>query len=114
MKGLIVRWVLSILVIIMVANVVSGFEVTITGAIFGAILLGFFNAFIRPVVILLTLPLTIFTLGLFTLVINGLMLWFTSALLEGFTVNGFGTAILAALLISVFSFVFNMFIKDKN
>ena len=112
MKGLLARWVLTILVILLVSNFVTGFEVTIAGAILGSILLGFLNAFIRPILVMLTLPLTIVSLGLFTLVINGVMLWFTSALLEGFTVNGLGTAILAALLISVFSFVFNMFIKD--
>jgi len=112
MKGLLIRWVLSILVILLVSHVVHGFEVEIVGAILGALLLGFLNAFIRPIVVLLTLPINIFSLGLFTLVINGVMLWFTSALLEGFAVDGLGTAILAALLISVFSFVFSMFIKD--
>lgn len=113
MNGLIVRWVLSIIVILLAAYFVNGFTVTVMGAIFGSILLGFFNAFIRPIAILLTLPINIVSLGLFTLVINGLMLWLTSSLLKGFDISGFGSAILAALLISVFSFVFNMFIKDK-
>jgi len=96
----------------MAAYVLEGFEVTVMGAIFGSILLGCFNAFIRPIVLLLTLPINIVTIGLFTLVINGLMLWFTSSLIKGFDVSTFGVAILAALLISVFSFIFNLFIKD--
>ena len=112
MKGWIARWALSVLVIILASQVLEGFNVTIMGAVFGSIVLGLFNAFIRPVVILLTLPISIVTIGLFTLVINGLMLWFTSSLIKGFEVSSFGTAILAALLISAFSFVFNFFIKD--
>ena len=112
MKGWIARWFLSVLVIVLASYFLKGFNVTIMGAIFGSIVLGFFNAFVRPVVVLLTLPINIVTIGLFTLVINGLMLWFTSSLIKGFEVNGFGTAILAALMISVFSFIFNMFIKD--
>ena len=84
MKGWLVRWLLSVVVIILASYVIVGFEVTLMGAIFGSILLGFFNAFVRPVVKLLTLPINILTLGLFTLVINGLMLWFTSSLIKGF------------------------------
>jgi putative membrane protein len=112
MKGWLFRWLLSIFVIILASFVVEGFNVTPLGAVVGSIVLGFVNAFIRPVILLLTLPLNVVTLGLFTLVINGLLLWFTSALIKGFDVTGFGTAFLAALIISIFSFVFNMFIKD--
>jgi len=111
MTGWIIRWVLSILVIILTASFWPGFEVTVPGAIFGSILLGIVNAFIRPIVVILTLPITVLTLGLFSLVINGLMLWLTSSVIKGFELASFFDAIVVALLISVFSFLINMFIK---
>lgn len=112
MAGWLKRWILNIITIILVAAIVKGFEVNYLGAIFGSAALGIINAIIRPIAIALTLPINIMTLGLFTLVINGLMLWFVSVLIKGFDIYSFGAAILAALLISVFSFVFNLFIKD--
>lgn len=112
MRGWIVRWILNILGIMLTAAIVPGFEVKVLGAIFGFIVLGIINAIIRPVIVLLTLPINIVTLGLFTLVINGFMLWLTNLLVKGFDVHGFGAAVLAALLISIFSFAINYFVKD--
>lgn len=107
-----VRWILNVVVIIVTAYLIEGFDVTILGAIVGSILLGLVNATIRPVILLVTLPLTIITLGLFTLVVNGLMLWLVSSVIKGFTVEGFGAAFLAALLITVISSVISFFVKD--
>lgn len=76
-------------------------------ALGAAFLLGIVNAIIRPIFILLTLPLTILTLGLFLLVINGLMLWLVAALVGGFHVNGFWGAFFGSLLISLVSWVLN-------
>ncbi len=76
---------------------------TIWAALGAAILLGIVNAVIRPIFILLTLPLTILTLGLFLLVINALLLWMVSGLVGGFQVNGFGGAFFGSLLISFIS-----------
>lgn len=112
MTGWLIRWVLNIIAIIFTAYLISGFEVTVPGAIFGSIILGVINAIIRPVVLLLTLPINIITLGLFTLVVNGLMLWLTSSVIKGFEVQGFGTAIIAALVLTFFSFVISFFVKD--
>ncbi|MDD3652839.1 MAG: phage holin family protein [Desulfotomaculaceae bacterium] len=112
MTGWLIRWVLNIIAIIFTAYLISGFEVTVPGAIFGSIILGVINAIIRPVVLLLTLPINIITLGLFTLVVNGLMLWLTSSVIKGFEVQGFGTAIIAALVLTLFSFVISFFVKD--
>ena len=68
-----------------------------------ALIIGLLNTFIRPVLLLLTLPVNVVTLGLFTLVINGLMFWVTSRLVDDFTITGFWWAVLAAVLYSVIS-----------
>jgi len=64
--------------------------------------------------LILTLPLNILTLGLFTFVINALMLWLTSATIRGFDIHGFGWAILSAILFSVISFIISLFIDDEG
>ena len=77
-----------------------------------AIIFGLINAIIRPILLLLTLPINVFTLGLFTLVINALMLWLTSWISGALSVDGFITAFLGAFIISVVSTVLNWFIPD--
>lgn len=107
-----IRWILNIAGIILAAYIIQGFDVTPLAAIVGSILLGLVNAVIRPFVLLITLPINLLTLGLFTLVINGFMLWLVSILIRGFDIQNFGTAILAALLITVISFLVSFFVKD--
>lgn len=105
---LILLWVVNALALLLVANFLPGF--TIEGfwsALWVALLLGLVNAIIRPIVLLLTLPLTILTLGLFAFVINALMLWLVSALVGSFTIDSFGTAILAAITLWLISFLTN-------
>lgn len=79
-----------------------------------ALIMGALNAFVKPVLNMLSLPFIIITLGLFTLVINGLMLWFASILLDGFYVNGFFSAIIGALVISIFSMIFGKIFGVKK
>jgi len=74
-------------------------------ALIAAFLLGIVNAIIRPILVFLTLPLTLLTLGLFLLVINGLMLGLVAALVRGFYVNGFGGAVFGSILISIVSWI---------
>jgi len=74
-------------------------------ALFAALLLGIVNTVIRPILVFLTLPLTLVTFGLFLLVINGLMLWLVAALVKGFYVNGFWGAVFGSILISLVSWV---------
>jgi putative membrane protein len=81
-------------------------------ALVAAFLLGVVNAVIRPVLVLLTLPLTLVTLGLFLLVINGLMLWLVSALVRGFQVSGFWGAVLGSILISIVSWILSRFLPS--
>ncbi|HOP60236.1 MAG TPA: phage holin family protein [Candidatus Saccharicenans sp.] len=81
-------------------------------ALVAAFLLGIVNSIIKPILVLLTLPITVLTLGLFLLVINGLMLWLVSALVKGFYVNGFWGAVLGSILISLVSWVLTRFLPS--
>jgi putative membrane protein len=102
MKSLVLHLVLTAIAILIVAQVVGGVQVSGFGAaLIGALILGFVNAFVRPVMILLTLPLTIVTLGLFLFVLNAFMLWLVAALVPGFQISGFGAALLGSLLLTV-------------
>ncbi|MBO8159011.1 phage holin family protein [Thermosyntropha sp.] len=114
MKGWVVRWILNIIAIILTAAILKGFEVTPWAAIVGSVFLGIVNAIIRPVLLILTLPLNILTLGLFTFIINGFMLWLTSVTIKGFDIHGFGWAILTAIVLSLVSFVISYFVKDEG
>jgi len=88
--------------LLLVANLVRGVQVAGWGPAFlGAIVLGLVNASVRPVMVLLTLPLTVLTFGLFLLVVNALMLWLVAALVPGIRVQGFGPALLGSLLLTL-------------
>ncbi len=113
MQGWVLRWMLNVLAIIITAFILPGFDLTIWGAIVGSVFLGVANAVIRPIIILLTLPLNVLSLGLFTFIINGFMLYLTAATIKGFTIHGFWWAVLSAILLSVVSFLISYFIKDK-
>jgi len=84
-----------------------------SAALFAALILGLINTLIRPILILLTLPVTVLTLGLFILVINGLMFWFVTDLVKGISVTGFSSAIIAALLYSVISWALSTLLIEK-
>ena len=101
---LLLIWVLNALALIAVTNFVPGIHVDgFTAALVAAFLLGLVNTLIRPVLLLLTLPVTLITLGLFIFVINGLLFWFVGSVLRGFMVDTFWHGILGALLYSLFS-----------
>ena len=98
-----------------VSTIFEGIEVQGVGWTFiAAVFLGLFNALIRPVLFVLTLPLTIMTLGLFTVVINALMLKLTGWLLAGFSVQGFWTAIGGAVVMSILSLGANLLLSSKK
>jgi len=99
---LIVRWLLLAAALLLVANIYSGVAVAGFGAaMLAALVLGLLNTLVRPLLVILTLPVTVVTLGLFLFVINALMFWAASGLLEGFHVAGFGAALLGSLLYSL-------------
>lgn len=95
------RWLLLAAALLLVAWAYPG--VTVTGfgaALVASLVLGLLNAFVRPLLVLLTLPVTLLTLGLFLFVINALLFWGAATLLEGFNVSGFGAALLGSLIYS--------------
>ena len=111
MITIISRVLVSALGLLLAAYLIPGIEVTgIYIAIITAIILGLFNLIVRPILIVLTLPITIVTLGLFMFVINASMFWFVSTFIDGFSVTGFWTALLGSVLVSVVSAVGNKFI----
>lgn len=115
MAQILFRWVINAVALIIIANVVPGFGVdTFYSALIAALVLGLVNALIRPLLFILTLPVTIITLGLFTFVINALMIWLVSTIVKGFTVEGFVPALLAALLLWVISLATNWLIKQSK
>ncbi len=115
MTRLILKWVLNSFALYFVMKLLPGIQIDrFQDLLVAALVIGLLNAFLRPVIILLTLPVTMMTLGLFTLVINGLMFYLAAYLVRGFHVTGFGTAFLAALIFSLFSFVLNMVFGTKK
>jgi putative membrane protein len=115
MNGFLVRMFISAISLWLAALVVPGMHLegllTVLGA---ALVLGIVNAFIRPIVILLTLPLTIITLGLFLLVVNAMMLGLVSAMFQGFSISGFWSAVFGAIFVSFFSWLASAFIGSTG
>lgn len=102
--GLIILWFINALALFLVAYLLPGVHVAGFGAaLIAAIVLGLVNSVIRPILVVLTIPVTIVTLGLFLFVINGLMFWMVGSILNGFQVDGFWWAMLGAIIYSVIS-----------
>jgi len=111
MIGFILRWSINLLALVVAAKFVDGIRIQSLGmGILAAGILGVVNAVIRPLVMLLTLPITLLTLGLFTLVINALMLQLVAYLVPGFVIETFSAAFWGALIISLVSWLLNIFI----
>jgi len=111
MRGFLLRLLITILGLYLASQLLSGVMIDGTGTfIVAALLLGVVNAVVRPILFLLTLPLTIVTLGLFILVLNGLMFAFVAAILPGFAVAGLGSSILGSVIVSLTSIVASWFI----
>ena len=99
---LLLKWLLSAAALLLVAYLYSGVQVqSFTSALIAAFVIGLFNAVLRPVLVVLTLPVTIVTVGLFLFVINAFMFWAAAWVLDGFHVTGFGAALLGSLIYSV-------------
>ena len=99
---ILIKWLLSAASLLFVAYVYSGVEVqSFTSALIAAFVIGLFNVVLRPVLVLLTLPVTIVTLGLFLFVINALMFWAAASVLSGFQVTGFVAALVGSLIYTV-------------
>lgn len=106
------RVLITALALLVVAELVPGIAVEgIFTAIIAAIILGLFNLIARPILLLLTLPITIVTLGLFIFVINAFLFWFVASFIEGFDVSGFFPALLGSLIVSIISAIGNKLIE---
>ena len=115
MAGIILRTLISMLGLYLASALIPGVQIVGTGTfILAALLLGLVNGFVRPVAFLLTLPLTIVTLGLFLLVLNAAMFGLVAAMLDSFAVAGFGSAILGALIVSITSTIASWYIGPKG
>ena len=115
MPGTGIRWLTLTVAIMFAAYLLDGIHVDgFFSALFAAALLGIFNAVFRPIALLLTLPINLVTLGLFTFIINALMLKMVSGVVPGFSVHGFWTAVFGSIIISVDSIWLNMFIGGRG
>lgn len=113
--GFLLRIGVNAVAIYVAAHVVPGIEVRgPAAAAVAGLVLGLVNALVRPVLVVLTLPLTLVTLGLFLFVLNALCLWLASALVPGFEVRGFVAAFLGALLVSLVSWLLTAFVSDAG
>ena len=109
---MLVRWLLLAAALLLVAYLYPGVTVTSFGAaMIAAFVLGLLNTIVRPLLVLLTLPVTLLTLGLFLFVINALMFWAAASLLDGFKVNGFAAALIGSLIYSLCGMVIDVAVE---
>jgi putative membrane protein len=113
--GFLIRLFLNALALLIVSTVIPGIEVRgILPALSAAFFLGVVNAVVRPVIVILTLPLTIITLGLFIPLLNAALLKLISLMIRGFEVHGFWSAVFGAILLSLISGLLNVFISEQG
>lgn len=109
---ILIKWVINAIAIVITAYLLRGIHVTdFTVALIAALVLGIINVTIKPLILILTLPLTILTLGLFTLIINALLILLTSVLVPGFRVDGFGWALLFSIVLTAVNYFLNKLIE---
>jgi putative membrane protein len=102
MTAFLIHLIVTAGLLLLIANLVRGVQVEGWGsALIGALVLGLVNAVVRPIMVLLTLPFTILTFGLFLLVVNALMLWLVAALVSGIRIQSFGAALIGSLVLSL-------------
>ncbi|MCP4747160.1 MAG: phage holin family protein [Desulfobacteraceae bacterium] len=115
MRGLALRWLILTVAILVASFLLNGIEVNgFFSALAAAAILGILNAFLRPIALLLTLPLNILTLGLFTFVINAILLQMVSSVISGFYVQNFWAAVFGSLIISLASWGLNSLINENG
>ena len=115
MKNLLIRWLINAAGLIIVSKIIRGIHIdSFVTALVAAAILGIINVILRPIIIILTLPLNILTLGLFTFIINGLMLYIAGSIVEGFYVNSFWASIWGALLLSVINSLATFLFLSNN
>lgn len=115
MRGFLIKWVVNTFTLLVIPYIITGIEVGgPMAAVVAALVLGIVNAFIRPVFVILALPIQLLTLGLFTFVVNALMLLIVSGVVKGFTVHGFWPALWGSIVLSIISGVLTWAVKDRS
>ena len=115
MNGILFRWLILTVAIIVTSYLLDGIQVSgFFSAFFAAAILGILNAFLRPFLFIITLPINILTLGLFTFVINAILLMMASGVIGGFYVAGFWSAMFGSLFISLISWFITSFINERG
>ncbi|MDP2922297.1 MAG: phage holin family protein [Candidatus Omnitrophota bacterium] len=115
MRGFLLRWFINSLALLAVTYIIKGIEIAnITTVFVAALILGIINAFLRPLITLVTLPINILTWGLFTFIINGFLFYLASKIVKGFSIANFWTAFFGALLYSVISLLLNILINKEG
>lgn len=115
MKKIFIKWIINIVSLIMIVHIVAGIYINNwkTFALV-AIALTLINTFLKPIIIIFTLPLNVLSLGLFTLIINGAIFYLVSIFVEGFIINNFWSAFWGAFVFSIISFLLNIFFKIQG
>jgi putative membrane protein len=114
MIRLLIGWILNAIALLAVAYLMPSIHIeSFVSALIAALVLGLVNTLVRPLLIILTLPVTLLTLGLFLFVINGLLFWAVGSFLDGFSVGGFWSGFLGAILYSVISWVLSSLLKPE-
>ncbi len=114
MVKFLIKWFINVIALLVVIHVIAGVSIDNMRTVFvAALILGLLNAFIRPFILIVTLPLTIFTFGFFTLIINGYLFYLATKFIPGFVVAGFWSAFWAALLFSIISSLLSFMLTPK-
>ncbi|MBI4092976.1 MAG: phage holin family protein [Candidatus Kerfeldbacteria bacterium] len=112
---MLLRWILNSLIILALPYLISGITVrNFWTALIVALVFGILNALVKPILIILTLPVTILSLGLFVFILNAVLLWLTSTIVKGFEIRSFSAAVLAAVVLWVGSMLINALSKQKR
>ncbi len=115
MRQFVLRWAITTIAVLAASSMINGIRYDSAASLLGAaLLLGIFNAFLRPFLLILCAPLILVTLGFFILVVNGLMLLFVPSIVTGFHVDKFGSAFWGAIIISVVSWIFSAFFRGSD
>jgi putative membrane protein len=111
----VLNWLINAAALWVAVELLSGLAVSSTETLFlAALVIGLINAVVKPVLLVLTIPITVLTLGIFYLVLNGLLLYLAAALTPGFTIANFGSAFLGALIVSAVSTMLHLLIKAER
>src|SRR6266446_9753578 len=115
MRHFVFRWIATTIAVMVAAALIHGIRYDSIGSLIGAaLLLGILNAFVRPVLLILSAPLILLTLGFFILIVNGLMLLFVPNIVSGFHVDSFGSAFWGAIVISIISWILSAFFRGTD